>query len=139
MTTRAIMTKTELASHHAGAHGRDYSQSCDGYEDMEAAGRQGWRVISSWGRDGWNLGHWPYVAIYMREAAGRFELQQVVEGDHDVYTFSSEADRSAAADYLFLWYAAAEHWAPVTCDQREALDIGYPLAIGEKWRGPYCG
>jgi hypothetical protein len=81
--------------------------------------------------------------IYFRDrkpdpaAEHPFELMQIVEGDREVYAFDSPADRDAATDYLFLWYAADRHWAPITCDQREALDAGYPLAIGDKWRGPY--
>lgn len=133
---RPIMTRDELAKHHVEDHGRDYSQSCDGYEDMEVAERQKWSVVANWGRDGWDLGGWPYVAIYTRERAGKYELQQIVEGDHSRYEFDNEDDRTAAMDYLFLWYAADKHWAPITCDQREMLDSGYPLVIPDKWRGP---
>jgi hypothetical protein len=141
---RPIMTRAELAEHHVAAHGRDYSRACDGYEDMEVAEGEGWRVVANWGRDGWDLGGWPYVAIYTRERAETPELQlrgacwellQVVEGDHDVYRFDSEADREAAMDYLFLWYAAGSDWAPLTYEQREALDAG-TLDVEAKWRGP---
>ncbi len=136
---RPIMTRDELAQHHVKDHGRNYLLSDDGYGDMEVAERQGWHAIPSWGRDGWDLGNWPYVAIYTRETDGKFEMQQVVEGDHSVYSFDSAEDREAAIDYLFLWYAAgnSQHWAPITTDQREMLDIGYPLVIPAKWRGPY--
>jgi hypothetical protein len=137
--SRNIITAAELAEHKITAHGRDYRLSDDGYGDREVAEKQGWHAVSSWGRDGWDLGSWPYVVIYIREENGTaYEMQQIVEGDHTVYRFSSEEDRNAAIDYLFLWYAADQHWAPITCDQREALDIGYPpLAITDKWRGPF--
>jgi hypothetical protein len=144
-TARPIMNAAELSKHQVQQYGRDYSESCDGYEDMEAEEGRGWHALANWGRDGWDLGTWPYVMIYVRTTSGRFEphdpggrheLMQIVEGDRTVYRFVTEADRNAAIDYLFLWYAADKHWAPITCDQREALDIGYPLAIGDKWRGP---
>lgn len=131
---RPVMTKAELDTHHASAHGRDYRLSDDGYDDMEVAQRRGWTAIPSWGRDGWDLGNWPYAAIYTRERDGKFELQQVVEGDHDLYRFDSQADRDAAIDYLFLWYAADKWWAPLTWEQREQLDDG-TLAVDDKYRG----
>jgi hypothetical protein len=134
-TRRPIMTAAELAGHHTIAHGRDYTVSCDGEEDMEQAEKQGWTLISSWGRDGWNLGDWPYIAISTRISAGRFELQQVVEGDYDLYQFGSYADLEAAIDYLFLWYAAGSRWAPLNPSDRAALNAG-ELTVDEKFRGP---
>jgi len=145
MNTRPIMTAAELNQHKATEYGRNYSESCDGYEDMEAEGKRGWRAVSSWGRDGWDLGAWPYVVIYTRTASGRFEphdaagrheLMQIVEGDRTVYRFITEDDLSAAIDYLFLWYAADHDWAPLTYDQRDALNVG-ALTFDAKWRGPF--
>jgi hypothetical protein len=49
-------------------------------------------------------------------------MQQIVEGDHTLYRFSSEEDRNAAIDYLFLWYAAEKSWAPLEYEDREKLD-----------------
>ena len=136
--TRPIMTADELRTHKVKSYGRDYAESGDGYEDMEAEEGRGWHALSGWGRDGWDIGTWPYVVIYTRTiSATRYEVMQIVEGDRDVYAFDSEADQHAAIDYLFLWYAADKHWAPITCDQRPMLDTGYPLAIGDKWRGPF--
>jgi len=151
--TRPIMGRDELASHHVNGHGRDYTVACDGWEDIEAAHKTGWRPLSSWGADGWDLGNWPYVSIQIQDflrfevdennpspASGvprvQFLLQSICEGDHDVYAFDSEADRAAALDYLFLWYAAGQTWAPLTLDQREALDAG-EFVVDEKYRGPY--
>ena len=48
---------------------------------------------------------------------------------------NSEEDQHAAIDYLFLWYAADQRWAPLNYDQREALNAG-TLTFDEKWRGP---
>ena len=110
---------------------------------MEIAERQGWHVLANWGRDGWNLGEWPYVMIYIRNTLMappkygiQFEMQQVVEGDHDIYRFDNEDDRDAAIHYLFLWYAADKSWAPLKWEDREKLNRG-ELEVDEKFRGPY--
>lgn len=146
MTGYVPMTREELQRYEAGAFGRDYTLSCDGYGDMDAARVTGWRVQANWGHDGWDLGGWPYVAVYLRESNdgrmdgdGRllrvWELLQIVEGDHTVWSFPDEATRERAVDYLFLWYAAARPWAPLTEKDRERLDRG-ELAVEDKWRGP---
>jgi hypothetical protein len=140
---RKLMNRDELKGHETASYGRDYSESDDGYSDMEAEERRGWTAIPNWGRDGWDLGAWPFVMIYTRDypdgtPEGRsLALMQIVEGDRTVWRFDAEEDRLAAIDYLFLWYAADKHWAPITVDQRDMLDAGYPLAISDKWRGPY--
>lgn len=139
-TQRPIMTREELATHHLTEHGRDYSRSDDGYGDMEQAAKAGWRVLSGWGRDGWDLGDWPYVVISIKDTAepsmyGTFQLQSVCEGDHDIYAFNSDADRSAALDYLFLWYQAGTGDLSIDID-REALDAG-TLRVDPMYRGPF--
>lgn len=151
------MGKAELAEHEVRKWGRDYAESDDGYSDMAAEEKRGWSVIASWGSDGWDLGHWPYVMIYTREAGGHplppiapagpgrfqvqelaFELLEIVEGDRTLWQFGTEDDRTAAIDYLFLWYAAHEghRWSPVRVDQQTALEAG-DLPVDEKFRGPF--
>lgn len=135
---RPIMGRKELADHHVKRSGRDYSRSCDGFDDMDVARADGWSVLSAWGRDGWDLGNWPYVVLSIRTVDGKYQVQQVVEGDHDVYEFSSEEDRDAAIDYLFLWYAIAnsQRWMPLTHLDWERLDAG-GIQVDPKFRGPY--
>ena len=134
--TRTIMTRDELATHRDTSHGRNHALSSDGYDDMTLAEAQKWHAVSGWGRDGWDLGDWPYVAIYIRDLNGTYQMQQIVEGDHDVYTFASREDREAAIDYMFLWYAAGQDWAPLGYEQRATLDAG-ELEVDPKWRGPF--
>lgn len=133
---RPIMTSAELAQHKVTGYGRNYNESDDGYSDMKAEEKRGWQTLASWGKDGWNLGSWPYVMIYVRTHAGKFQLMQIVEGDRTAYEFASEDDRSAAIDYLFLWYAADLRWSPITWEQRSELDAGR-LTVEDKYRGPY--
>ena len=139
---RKLMDSAELATHHVSDYGRDYSQSDDGYGDIEADRKLGWQALSAWGSDGWDLGEWPYVVISIRDFSGsitpdRFDLLSVCEGDHTVYSFASVEDRNAALDYLFLWYMArnSERILGFAID-REALDRG-EVTVEEKYRGPY--
>jgi hypothetical protein len=121
---RPIMTAAELREHQTASYGRDYRESDDGYSDMEAEEKRGWRALAGWGRDGWDLGDWPYVVMYTRRSGDKFELMQIVEGDRTAYEFATADDRRAALDYLFLWYAAGESWAPLTYEDRARLDAG---------------
>lgn len=146
-TTRSVMNAAELTTHRVSASGRDYARSSDGYDDMAVANEQGWRAISSWGREGWDLGRWPYVVISTRRtgrpvvgndhAEGRpFQMRQTIEGDTTVYAFATEADREAAIDYLFQWYAAGEPWSVCTWETRSQLDFG-TVEVPAEWRGPF--
>lgn len=141
---RRVMTGDELRGHLVRQYGRDYSESDDGYGDMEAEQGRGWSAVGSWGLEGWDLGEWPYVVMYVRSTAGRFEphdiegrheLMVICEGDRDVYRFLTAADRAAGVDYLFLWYAAGKRWAPFDID-RERLDAG-DLEVDPKYRGAF--
>lgn len=139
--TRPIMSAEELRAHHVKDEGRNYLLSCDGYDDMAINEKRGWRTLADWGKDGWNLGDWPFVVISVREVDGKFQLLSVCEGDHTYYSFDTLADREAAIDYLFLWYGAGKSWAervglPITWEQRDALDRG-EIEVDVKWRGPY--
>jgi len=138
--TRPVMSAAELKRHHIDRAGRDCALSGDGYDDMELASRSGWHAVSSWGRNGWDLGNWPYVVISVRTHTDRvhdaYEMRQTVEGDTDVYAFSTAADRDAAIDYLFQWYAAGTAWSVATHETRERLDAG-DLEVPTAWRGPF--
>jgi hypothetical protein len=161
------MSKTELAEHQAAKWGRNYAESDDGYSDMAAEERRGWRVIASWGSDGWDLGHWPYVMFYVRTGgwveAGQmrgpvgdgvaqgppppgevvvleavYELLEIVEGDRTLWRFAAEEDRAAALDYLFLWYAAHEERRWSPVRLADREALeAGTLAVDEKFRGPY--
>lgn len=84
---------------------------CEGYERMELRAPAKWRPISSWGRDGWDLGDWPYVVISWRESEGH-ELLYDVEGESTVYLYPTPELRTQATDELalFYWRAHSESW-----------------------------
>lgn len=70
----------------------------------------GWHLVSSWGRDGWDLGRWPYVKVSHREQGGRFDVMTYCEGDRDVYSCATEADRDSVTDFLAWFYWEGESW-----------------------------
>lgn len=85
----------------------------DGYDQMEALSKTGWKVIPCWGLRGWDLGSWPYVAVY-RHKDDPTVFRVVTEGDVDTYTgFADEADRDAGISRCFVWWAKHndEPWA----------------------------
>jgi hypothetical protein len=115
----------------------------EGYESMEMAGRYGWHAISSWGHDGWDLGAWPLVIIFVRNRASevpgstripfdldrRFEVCEYVEGDLTVWAYATEAERDWLIDRLAAWHwkGQGEAWAT-------DIDPEHPP---ERLRGPY--
>jgi hypothetical protein len=75
----------------------------DGYDRMDIAEKAKWWAVASWGRDGWDLGQWPYVIVYHRDGE-TFELATNVEGDADCYSFPTRELRDEATDHLAFWY-----------------------------------
>ena len=80
-----------------------------GYEYMELAERHGWSAIGSWGKDGWDLGAWPYVIIFYRarsESTGNaWGIGQYVEGDLETKYYETRAAFIEAIDRM-----AYSHW-----------------------------
>lgn len=59
-----------------------FDPSGDGYDWMDEAIGAGWRVIASWGADGWDMGDWPYVIVGYRMLPDNTYISIVrVEGD----------------------------------------------------------
>jgi hypothetical protein len=83
-----------------------------GYDIMEPARAKGWQPIAGWGRDGWDLGSWPYVVIYHRRTADAWQIAYYVEGDLTVYSYPERDQRIAAIDCLAFWHwrQAGEEW-----------------------------
>jgi hypothetical protein len=146
MPRRPVMTAKEFREAEIASYPRDYARSDDGYGDIEVARSEGWRPLSSWGADGWDLGEWPYVILCIRDHGADYELLSICEGDHVVYAFMSEKDRSAALDYLFCWYMIGKGLAETQWDAaigvydpeeaRKRLDDGN-LQVPNRFRGPY--
>ena len=83
------------------------SRSADsGYDWMERL-PQGWHVESSWGRDGWDLGAWPLVAValFVDETDGRYAMATYTEGDVTVQRYGS-----LGALYVAVNEIAEFHW-----------------------------
>jgi hypothetical protein len=107
----------------------------DGYEWMTLASLEGWRAVSAWGRDGWDLGDWPYVVYMFRDVDGRFERASYCEGDVTIETYATAQDRSDDTDEsaLFYWLGREESWVAGLGLTRETKAD----AIPDHLRGPY--
>ncbi len=93
---------------------------CDcGYDFIEAAATEGWKAVSSWGLDGWDLGDWPYVVYAFR---GDTERATYCEGDITLETFASREARERATDEAALFYWRDEPWMT-----RDPADLSGPF------------
>jgi hypothetical protein len=68
---------------------------------------EGWKAHGSWGRDGWDLGSWPYriVAIYDHPEQHTFAYATYTEGDVRAVTCESQEELYEAVDDV-----AEYHW-----------------------------
>jgi hypothetical protein len=102
----------------------------DAYSAISLAEKRGWHVKASWGRDGFDLGSWPFVIVLFRNHNGRFEVVEYVEGDVTVYACPTEALRNQITDEMafFHWKHNSEPWV-----------VGYETAdqLPDELRGPY--
>lgn len=120
----------------------------DGYEFMGVGESSGWRTISGWGRDGWDLGDWPYVVYQFRDRTvdGKtlYERSCYVEGDITIETFEKPEDRERATDEsaLFYWrgdpdrHGLREELAAIGADEMRQNEVAWE-SIPEHLRGPY--
>jgi hypothetical protein len=104
----------------------------EGYEWMSRLSG-GWHAVPAWGRDGWDLGSWPYVvvAIYDRPVQKLFALAVYVEGDVSIREFTGYAALSAAIDDVaeFYW-RSGQHSAPSDLPEGSGL---LPHHKGSYW------
>jgi hypothetical protein len=102
----------------------------DGYDRIKAVQPHGWRAVSSWGLEGWDLGAWPLVVILHRRITRGFELAYDVEGDITVYRYPTRELRDAATDCLAFWHW--KHDGKDWVDGVESVD-----AARDRLRGPF--
>ncbi|CAM3307774.1 hypothetical protein PSET11_02458 [Arthrobacter ulcerisalmonis] len=81
---------------------------CDGYDYMDRAAKHGWSAMGNWGEEGYDLGAWPYVIMFVRVVrdGGRhlYGFGRYVEGDLSAdYYRSKEACNEAISRQAF-WY-----------------------------------
>jgi hypothetical protein len=101
-----------------------------GYDVIEPARAKGWDPIAGWGRDGWDLGSWPYVIVFHRRTADAWQIAYYVEGDLTTYSYPSRELRAAATDCL-----AFRHWKHEDAEWVAGIDKVEDAA--EIVRGPF--
>lgn len=82
----------------------------DGWGWIDATNNENdFRVVGLWGRDGWDLGCWPYVVFATAEhpidgGGTAYGYATYVEGDLDAHWYSSAAARDLAVSKEAWWY-----------------------------------
>ena len=77
----------------------------DGYDWMQHLPRE-WESVASWGRDGWDLGSWPYVIVveFCNPEQGVYAVGTYVESDITVQRFDTAEEQYAAIDKIAEFY-----------------------------------
>ncbi|MGC0271237.1 hypothetical protein ACPROK_16940 (plasmid) [Glutamicibacter soli] len=95
-----------------------YGQGYDWIQSLEGSG---WYEVPGWGRDGWDLGSWPYIifaaAVASDEKGQLFGYCTYVEGDVTARWYRSCEARNLAISKEAFWY-----WASGQSDGPEALE-----------------
>lgn len=93
----------------------------EGYDWIQSLEGSGWYEVSGWGRDGWDLGSWPYIifaaAVASDEKGQLFGYCTYVEGDVTARWYRSCEARNLAISKEAFWY-----WASGQSDGPEALE-----------------
>jgi hypothetical protein len=98
-------TPASAVLHAPAPPGNEYD---GGHGWMDRLTGTGWYPVPDWGNSGWNLGRWPYVVIAAYDPPPDhpqvYGLATYVEGDIDVTSFPTRAERDAATDRIAAFY-----------------------------------
>lgn len=101
-----------------------------GYDVIELVADYDWEPISSWGKEGFDLGAWPLVIVFWRESEATFEVIEYVEGDATLYVCPTKEIRNQITDEIafFHWKHTAQEWVTPYASVDE---------LPSELRGPY--
>lgn len=70
---------------------------------------EGWHAEASWGRDGWDLGAWPLIAValYADDEHGRYAAATFVEGDVTIARYASHQALNAGSPHGRLNFSSS--------------------------------
>lgn len=86
------------------AEERGFESSGDGYDYIGVAREEGWAEVPGWGLDGWDLGDWPYVILFIRHEGERWGVRTRCEGDLTTRWFATKAEALHDMDVQAHWY-----------------------------------
>jgi hypothetical protein len=77
----------------------------EGYDWLERL-PDGWKPVAAWGREGWDLGDWPYAIVveYRDPGQGVYAVGTYVENDITVQRFETVEEQSDAIDKIAEFY-----------------------------------
>ena len=106
----------------------------DGFDFIDEAGKRGWHAVPAWGAQGWDLGDWPLVIMFVRLSDTGYGCMRHTEGDLDVWMFEPTAEgRTSVSAKVDEW--AIEHWRRYPDDAPDLPPEGEP--IPEQFRGAW--
>lgn len=109
----------------------DWGVYDEGYDFIDPAGTRGYTVIPNWGRDGWDLGDWPYVMYFINPITNT--VMEYVEGDLTFWQYATRAQALERIDQLFL------AWSEPVKERLEKLDRMPTTTreVPDEYRGPF--
>ena len=119
----------KLDADHCQLSGFDHLYG-DGYDWMDQMQEYGWVSIPAWGRDGWDMGQWPYVSYMIRRGDDEWAAVNRTEGDLLACWFKTKEAMIAWLDEAAaFWFARSSH------DSVREDYLANP--DDPKWRDPY--
>jgi hypothetical protein len=101
---------------------------------MEQANKRGWHEVPSWGSRGWDLGSWPLVIVYFRDAKVQgtifYQVAEYVEGDVTVYSCTSPELREQICNEIAFY-----HWQMQEQDSVRSIETFADLP--DEFKGPF--
>lgn len=112
---------------------RGFDPNGDGYHYIQTLETKGWRAVSAWGQDGWDLGEWPYLVYMICDNNGEYMLRERCEGDLYTWVYDSAEDREKALNEI-----AARQWR-INRERYGISEDELPNKgeIPAKFRGPF--
>ena len=83
-------------------HARVYSAS-NGYEFIETNELAGWQAVADWGRDGWDMGHWPSTIVMISNEDVHPRALVYESGEVEVREFDDDDDRTQFLNQTAEW------------------------------------
>lgn len=114
--------------------GYGFDSSGDGADWSDHMVSRGWQVPGSWGRDGWDVGDWPYQLIAYRKEAPFFVMTRT-EGDLQVVQCDTLEEAIAKIDWWVATLWRAHHRSVIEDPDFEVGPDGLPT--DNKFRGPF--
>ncbi len=106
-----------------------------GYEMMEIANTHGWTPVAGWGKDGYDLGSWPYLIVFVNRRDNQHLIATYCEGDITQYQCPTDLIRNQIiTEIAFYHWKHSEYSAPPNMEKYNSTED-----LPDELKGPYRG